>query len=273
MHICIMKNSIMIMLTMLTQFTHAQINSELKSIAPLSTSAYQVEEKELFAPVQLIASSAFALKTQVGTYVENRYMVKAMNNMRFAFLLRTDKGGMAIGGQLRGSNGFSSTSFNIGYGMRLSEKLGIGVKLEGAKTTWPGRISMTRIGYQAGLLYQLPNNTSIGIHISNNRFLRKFKNSQLPGYYVVQTGIGKKINQYLYAICEFIKESDKPILVIPTIDWKINELFRLKAGISPPLNMGSVLLGWKIKKENLSLAFSSHSYLGFSSGISITHDF
>ena len=267
-----MKNSIMIMLTMLTQFTRAQINSELKSIAPLSTSAYQVEEKELFAPVQLIAASAFALKTQIGTYVENRYMVKAMNNMRFAFLLRTDKGDMAIGGQLRGSNGFSSTSFNIGYGMRLSEKLGVGVKLEGAKTTWPGTTSMTRMGYQVGLIYQFPENTSIGIHISNNRFLRKFKNSQVPGYYVIQTGIGKKINQHISAVCELIKESDTPITFIPTIDWKINELFRLKFGISPPLNMGFAILGWKIKKELVSFSFSSHPYLGFSSGISISHD-
>ena len=263
----------MLMLTLLAHYTRAQINSELRPIASLTTSAYEVDEKELFASSQLIASSAFALKSQLGAYVENRFMVNAMNNMRFAFLLPTEKGGISFGGQLRGSNGFTSATLNIGYGMRLSENFGIGAKLEGAKTTWPGRISMTRIGYQAGLLYHLPNNTSIGIHISNNRFLRKFKNSQLPGYYVVQTGIGKKINQYLYAICELIKESDKPILVIPTIDWKINELFRLKAGISPPLNMGSVVLGWKLKKENLSLAFSSHSYLGFSSGISITHDF
>ncbi len=263
----------MLMLTLLAQFTRAQINSELRPIASLSTSAYEVEEKEIFASSQLIASCAFALKSQLGAYVENKFMVKAMNNMRFAFLLSTDKGGIGFGGQLQGSNGFTAATLNVGYGMRLSENLGIGVKLEGAKTTWPGRISMIRIGYQAGLLYQLPNNTSIGIHISNNRFLRKFKNNQLPGYYVVQTGIGKKINQYLYAICELIKESDKPIAVMPTIDWKINELFRLKAGISPPLNMGSVVLGWKLKKESVSLAFSSHSYLGFSSGISITHDF
>ncbi len=263
----------MLMLTLLAQFTRAQINSELRPIASLSTSAYEVEEKEIFASSQLIASCAFALKNQLGAYVENKFMVKAMNNMRFAFLLSTDKGGIGFGGQLQGSNGFTAATLNVGYGMRLSENLGIGVKLEGAKTTWPGRISMIRIGYQAGLLYQLPNNTSIGIHISNNRFLRKFKNNQLPGYYVVQTGIGKKINQYLYAICELIKESDKPIAVMPTIDWKINELFRLKAGISPPLNMGSVVLGWKLKKESVSLAFSSHSYLGFSSGISITHDF
>lgn len=267
-----MKNCIMLILTLLVHYTRAQINSELRPIASLSTSAYEVDEKEIFASSQLIASSAFALKSQIGAYIENRFMVKAMNNMRLAFFLQTDKGGISIGGQLRGSNGFSSTSLNIGYGIHLSEKLGIGVKIEGAKTTWPGTKSMTQIGYQVGLVYQFPENTSIGIHISNNRFLRKFKNSQVPGYYVIETGIGKKINQHFSAICELIKESDKPITFIPTIDWKINELFRLKIGISPPLNMGFFVLGWKMKKELVSFSFSSHPYLGFSSGISISHD-
>jgi hypothetical protein len=268
-----MKILFTILLVLLALLGRCQVVGEMRSIVSLTNSSYQQKKQGVFACSNMIAASAFANNAQVGLHLENRFMTKGLSNIRFAYLLPKNKGGFAFGGYLAGTGPINVIGVSAGKGIRLTEQLGVGLKIETGMASWNQGEKYVRIGYQTGMIYQVSEKTSCGIHFGNNRFIKSVKENILPGYYSLHGGIGHQLNTSIFIACELLKETNKPVSLSPSMTWSLGEIIQLQAGLSPPINTGYVGVSWTLKKNLFSVAFSSHPSLGISGAITLAHEF
>ncbi len=266
-----MKKIFILSLGLIPLSLNAQVIGEQRSILSLTSSGYQ-KKPDVFSSAALIASSAFAEKSQVGIYGENRFMVKPLSPIRFAMCMPVGNGGISFSGNYLGVNGMHLYGLSAGHGLKLTNKLGIGLKIDAGIFSVSNAEKLKTIGYQGGIIYQLSEKTIGGFHFSNKRYLLSNKFNSPPGAYAVNAGIGHQINPSIFISCEIIKETDKPVAIAPNLSWIINSAINLKAGLMPPMNDGYIGIGWNRKKQGFFIGISSHAYLGFSGAISYIYD-
>jgi hypothetical protein len=242
-----------------------------RTIVSLTSSNYQ-KQPNAFASANLIAASAFSDKQQIGIYAENRFMMHRLSNVHVALTIPVNKGAWAFSGNYLGTNGLFIYGISAGNGIKLTDKLGIGVKMDLGIFSFDKTENLKMIGYQTGMRYQLSEKTIVGFHFSNKRYLKLKNGGSLPGLYAINAGIGHQINQSINISCEMLKESDKPIAIAPSLRWEANSVVYIQAGIVPPINDGYIGLGWNVKKQDFFIGISSHSYLGFSGSLSYVYE-
>jgi len=266
-----MKKIFILSLGLIPLSLNAQVIGEQRSILSLTSSCYQ-KKPDIFGSSVLIAASAFAEKSQIGIYGENRFMVKPLSPVRVVMCMPVGKGGIAFSGNYLGVNWMHLYGLSAGHGLKLTNKLGIGLKIDGGIFSVSHAEKLKMIGYQGGIIYQLSEKTIGGFHFSNKRYLLSNKFNSPPGSYAVNAGIGHQINPSIFISCEIIKETDKPVSIAPNLSWNMNSVINLKAGLMPPLNDGYIGIGWDRKKQGFFIGISSHAYLGFSGAISYTYE-
>jgi hypothetical protein len=267
-----MKILFTILLGLLHFLGESQIVGEMQSILSLTNTSYQPKKQNAFACANMIAASSFGAKPQVGIHLENRFATKGLSNTRFAYFLPKNKGGFAFSGFLAGTGPMNVIGVSAGHGIRLTEQLGVGLKIETGIASLSQGDRYVRVGYQTGIIYQLSEKTSCGVHFGNNRFVKSAKENILAGYYSLHAGIGHQLNTSIFIACELLKETNKPVSLSPSMIWSIGEIIQIQAGLTPPLNTGNVGMGWRFKKDVFLVAFSSHPSLGFSGAITLTHE-
>jgi len=266
-----MKKIFILTLGLLSQSLKAQVIGEQRSILSLTSSCYQ-KKPDVFGSSTLIAASAFAEKSQIGIYGENRYMVKPLSPFRVAMCMPIGKGGISFSGNYLGVNGMHLYGLSAGHGLKLTNKLGIGLKIDAGIFSVSHVEKLKMIGYQGGIIYHLSDKTIGGFHFSNKRYLLSNKLNSPPGTYAVTAGIGHQVNPAIFISCEIIKETDKPVAIAPNLSWILNSAINLKAGLMPPMNDGYIGIGWNKNKQGFFIGISSHAYLGFSGAISYMYD-
>jgi hypothetical protein len=266
-----MKKLFILSLGLIPLLLNAQIIGEQRSILSLTSTCYQ-KKPDVFGSSTLIAASAFADKSQIGFYGENRFMVKSHSPVRFAMCVPVGKGAVSFSGNYLGANEMHLYGLSAGHGLKLTNKLGIGLKIDAGIFSVSHAEKLKMIGYQGGIIYQLSEKTIGGFHFSNKRYLMSNKFNIPPGSYAVTAGIGHQINPSIFISCEIFKETDKPVSIAPNMSWNINSAINLKAGLMPPLNDGYIGIGWNRKKQGFFIGISSHAYLGFSGAISYVYD-
>lgn len=251
----------------------SQTEGPTLGMVSLGALAYQDVEQDLFSSLNIISSSSNLNKMQFGVYTENRFMTKGLNKLQTALSFPLKKSGAGIMADYQGMNKMNYIGVSGGYGMELSNKINIGLKIEAGKSFYPSGIKSNLIGYQTGFIYKANDKTQFGFHLTNRFFFSPTKSVKHPGTYLINAGIGHTINEMLYLSCEIIKAKNTNAHLSPYIKWHINNSLQLLGGILSPLNTGYVGLGWKKSTELINLSFASHNYLGISGSISIVHEF
>ena len=266
-----MKLLLIFMLGGMPCLLKAQVFDGSRTIVSITSSNYQ-RQPTVFASANLIAASSFADKPQVGIYAENRFMMHRLSNVHVALTIPVNKGGWAFSGNYLGTNGLFIYGISAGNGIKLTDKLGVGLKMDLGIFAFSKTENLKALGYQGGMRYQLSEKTIVGFHFSNKRYLKLNNGGSLPGLYAINTGIGHQINQSINISCEILKETDKPIAIAPSLRWEANSVVYIQTGIVPPMNNGYIGLGWKVKKQDFFIGISSHSYLGFSGSLSYMYE-
>lgn len=249
----------------------AQVFDGSRTIVSLTSSNYH-KQPSSFASANLIAAAACIEKSKIGIHAENRFMMQQLSQIHVALSMPANKGGWAFSGNYLGANGLFIYGLSAGNGMKLTEKLSVGLKLDIGVLSFGKTENLKTVGYQTGMRYQLSEKTIVGFHFSNKKYLKLNNGVSLPGLYTINTGIGHQINQSINISCEILKETDKPIAISPSVYWEANSMVFLQIGIVPPMNNGYIGLGWKVKKQDFFIGISSHAYLGFSGSISYQYE-
>jgi len=271
--ICRMKLYMMfvIMVCGLTGFS--QVEGTTINMISMSALAYQDIEQDVFSSLNIISAAAHVKKTQIGMYCENRFMVKGMGKAQAAFCFPLKKAGVGMTADYQGMNKMNFIGVSGGYGMYVSNKISLGLKIESGRVIYPSGNKNYLIGYQAGFIVKANEKTQLGVHLTERLFPTVSKSLSHPGLYIINAGIGHSINKMVYLSCEIIKIKNTTAYVSPYIKWHMNESFHLQGGILEPLNSGYIGLGWKKNNGNINFSFATHSHLGLSGSLNLVHEF
>ncbi len=251
----------------------SQVEGTTINMISMSALAYQDMEQDVFSSLNIISAAAHIKKNQFGLTCENKFMVKGMGKAQAVFCFPLKKAGIGMTADYQGMNKMNFIGVSGGYGMDVSNKISIGLKIESGRNKYPSGNKNYLIGYQAGFIVKATEKTQLGVHLTERFFPSTSKSLNYPGLYIINAGIGHSINKMVYLSCEIIKIKNTNAYISPYIKWYINESFHLQGGILQPLNSGHIGLGWKRNKGNISFSFATHSHLGLSASIKLVHDF
>ena len=271
--ICMMKLLIMSAIVLGTMNGICQVEGTSLSIVPMTALSYQDIEQDLFSSINIISSAANTTKMQTGIYCEKRYMVKDFLKTQAVFCLPLKKAGISMAIDYQGVNKMNFIGVSGGYGMKISDKVNVGLKLETGRSKFPIQKNHFLIGYQTGFIFKANEKTTLGVHITKRHITSLNKSVDHTGFYMINAGIGHIINEDVFISCEIIKVKNTSAYISPFINWHIGDFFLLHTGILQPLNTGYIGLGWKTTRGNIKLSFASHSHLGLSGSISLVNEF
>jgi len=268
-----MKSLMMCVLVLSAIKGFSQVDGTTVSMVSISAMAYQDIEQDLFSSLNIISSAANIKKIQAGIYCENRFMIKGMVKAQASVCMPLKKAGIGIAVDYQGLNKMNFLGFSGGYGMKITNKMNVGLKVETGRSKYTHDKNNLLIGYQTGFIYKATEKTQFGVHLTNRYLPSLSKSINHNGFYMINAGIGHIINQTVFISCEVIKLKNINAYISPYINWHVGDLFHLRGGILQPLNTGYIGLGWKTTKRNIAISFASHSHLGLSGSISLVNEF
>lgn len=271
--ICMMKSLMMGVLVLAAMKGFSQVEGITVSMVSMSATAYQDIEQDLFSSLNIISSAANIKKIQTGIYCENRFMIKGMAKAQATICFPLKKTGFVIAVDYQGLNKMNFIGLSGGYGMKITNKMNVGLKVETGRSKSTLDYNDLLIGYQTGFIFKSTEKTQVGLHLTKRYHPSLSRSIKNTGSYMINAGIGHVINEKVFISCEIIKIKNTSAFISPYVNWHIGELFQLQFGLLQPLNNGYIGLGWKTGKSNMVLSFASHSHLGLSGSIRLVNEF
>jgi len=271
--ICMMKLLMMSAIILAAAKGFSQVEGTTISMVSMSALAYQDMEQDVFSSLNIISAVADIKKIQLGIYGENRFMSKGIIKGQGALSFPLKKAGIGISADYEGFHKMNFIGVSGGYGMKITDKINVGLKLETGRIKFPLQKNKFLIGYQSGFIFKANEKTTLGVHLTKRHSPSLYKSVNHTDFYMINAGIGHIVNENVFIACEIIKIKNTNAYISPFINWQIGDFFLLQTGIIQPLNTGYIGLGWKTTKGNIRLSFASHSHLGLSGSISLVNEF
>jgi long-subunit fatty acid transport protein len=218
------------------------------------------------------AALAEIKKLGFGVSYENRFLLKELQSQGLTAVIPLKSGVLSIGAQSFGYTEFRTYRSGLGYSLKLSDFLALGVQLNhhlvrinsfyGSNQTLTGEI---------GLLAKVNENLKIGVsvfNISRNK-LSEFKEDRYTT--LLRIGTGYKLSKKLLLLCEAEKNVDFPIRFKSGIEYQPIADFYIRGGFATEPIEYSFGVGYCYKKNyKLDIGSAYHQILGWSPHFSFT---
>jgi hypothetical protein len=220
------------------------------------------------------AGLGFIRKLTAGVYYENRFLVPELGLSSAVVAIPAGKGCIGISFRNFGFNLYQESKAGIGYGRMFGDNLSIGMQLNYHLVSFSeiyGNRSL--VTAEAGAIYKLSKKLLAGAHVYNpgQPIVSEFGTERLPA--AIRFGLRYQFSDKIMLATEAeMISSRKPILRMG-LEYEIQRILYLRAGIaSNPLN-SSFGLGVRLKKFMFDLAGAFHPVLGFSPKFSLSYTF
>lgn len=212
-------------------------------------------------------------KWGIGISYENRFLLKELQSQSLAAALPLKKGVFSFGVQSFGYTNFRTIRAGMGYSMKLSELLSVGVQMnmhhiklaEGYGSAWHPTA-------EAGLLANITNDWSIGFSVINftRTKLSEYQEDRLTS--ILRLGTSYHFSNKLMVVAEGEKNIDFPIRAKVGMEYLPISNFSLRTGFATsPIEMNAGF-GYTFKEIfilDFGTAFNQN--LGWSPNVSFTY--
>ncbi len=210
-------------------------------------------------------------KQTVAVASENRFMVKQLCVSGLSWAIPTRKGGYGISYVIGGNPTCRQTQVKTAYGLRLGEKLSLGLGLNCLNIKYAdvyGRYTVLTgdIGFRAALSQQL----HIGGRIHNlSRWQRgAYANERVPAS--MEMGIQYIVSEQLNTLLEVEKGLYSPIRIKGGLEYRAVSEVYIRGGLNSSPLQAAFGLGLRYKKWGIDLCSVYHSLLGYSPQLGLT---
>lgn len=209
-------------------------------------------------------------RLSAGLSYENRFGIKELGN-RYA-AVRIPAGNASIGGVYSyfGYPDFRRQSARLACGLKLSSGISAGAQVDYFSEKTSGEYSDHKaITFEAGLLFSVSENVSIGVHVFNP-LPERMHEIKLPT--TIRAGAGINLTQSLFAGFEAEMNDlsySKAISVRTGFDFEAIKNLYIRGGFSTENSSFSMGLGYDLSFVQLDLAFATHDRLGITSTASL----
>jgi len=220
------------------------------------------------------AGLAWCKRFSVGTYVENRFLLKELSLKALAVTIPAGRGAFGVSFLHFGFTLYSEMNAGIAYGIRLGNSFSAGVRIGCLRIhIADGFRDKNLCSIEAGLQFHASDHIWMGLHAVNPFPFRISSQSldHLPT--IVRLGLSWKITGGLYSDIEIEKDLiQKPVLKAG-IDYRPTRTLSIRIGFLS--NPATFTFGTGLEFGNLQfdLASSYHMILGYSPQVSLIYTF
>lgn len=218
------------------------------------------------------AGLGFVNELSAGIYFENRFLLKETSYKAGAFVLPLKAGTFGLSITSFGYSAYSENKAGLSYGIKLAEKIAVGVQLNYLNNRLTGDYGQSNTFTAAlGVIANLTKELSIGAHVYNpNRTkLADYNNERVPT--IMKLGLDYKFTDKVFLGVEAEKDINFDPVVKVGIEYHAIDILYLRGGISTNPTMSSFGFGLKFKDFKLDFSSSFHQTLGLTPSVSLIY--
>ncbi|MBC8475595.1 MAG: hypothetical protein H8D53_04035 [Bacteroidetes bacterium] len=220
------------------------------------------------------AGLGWLTKVEAGVFAQNRFLVKEMNYMGFAYAHPVKSGAFALSFTNFGYSQYGESKLGLAYGMKFSERITGGVQINYHNTRVGNNYgSASVLSSEMGLQAKLTSKLELGLHLFNptQAKLNDFNDERIPT--IMRLGIAYTFSNKVFITLEAEKDIDFPANFKAGIEYKANDKIYLRGGIGASPTAATFGVGVYHKGLKFDLASSYHQVLGFIPEVSLTYVF
>ncbi len=218
------------------------------------------------------AGLGFVNELSAGMYYENRFMLKETSYKAGAFVLPLKTGAIGFSVTSFGYSAYSENKAGLSYGIKLAEKVAVGVQLNYLNNRLTGDYGQSNTFTAAiGVISPLTKELTVGVHIYNpNRTkLADYNNERVPT--IMKLGLDYKFSEKVFLAVEAEKDINFSPVVKVGVEYHAIEMLYLRGGISTNPTLSSFGFGLKLKDFKLDISSSFHQTLGLTPSVSLIY--
>jgi len=220
------------------------------------------------------AGLGWLTKVEAGVFAQNRFLVKEMNYMGFAYAHPVKSGAFALSFTNFGYSQYGESKVGLAYGLKFSDRITGGVQINYHNTRIGNNYgSASVLSTEMGLQAKLTSKLELGLHLFNptQAKLNDFNDERMPT--IMRLGMAYTFSNKVFITLEAEKDVDFPANFKAGIEYKANDKIYLRGGIGASPTAATFGVGVYHKGLKFDLASSYHQVLGFIPEVSLTYVF
>lgn len=256
-------------------FLYARSNVYPSGSKPAGMGNAFVSQYDVFSVYHNQAGLANLERTSISFFYENQFLVSEMSSRAGMLTFHTGSGNFAVQYNSFGPPQWRESNTGISYARYLSKRLSAGLQLSHFGTRLPEvNRSISTLSFELGSIYQLTNNTFLGVHIANpySPNITTTSYSESIPWRITIGGHTEFTNEFTFAYqLKAVKSS------IPTIqlgaEWEAAENIFLRGGVNTGPARIFAGFGYVSNFLTVDAAFSYHQFLGYTPSVSLIFSF
>lgn len=223
------------------------------------------------------AAMAWHPKTSAGLFFENRFLLKEMNTRGFGFTLpvsSSDVFGLSF--SQYGYSAYNESKIGLSFAKVFAKKVSAGLQLDylyTASTAENG--SKGAFTFEFGLQSKVSKKMMIGFYAFNpvHSVLSDYNGYTEYVPVVLRFGIAYQFSEKFVLEVETDKDLHYDAILRMGCDYKINDKFFVRGGLSTGVVLYSIGVGAKWNRFTFDIASSFHQVLGVTPAVSLSYNF
>lgn len=239
----------------------------------LRLTGYSSFQTDAFSFAANSAALASVKKLSAAAYGERRFLLQELNFYSLALTLPAAGGGFGIRADMFGGSLYRETSCALAYARSLGERLKSGVQFHLYHINMAGYGRSPALTAEAGFLYRLADQWSIGFNAYNPAgvWLGKNRIERLPAVYSL--GLGFDPSGKLYLGFELYKEENQLVDFRAGLQYAFHERFLARAGLASSSSIFCLGAGARLGLLRIDATASLHPRAGLTPGLLIHYPF
>ncbi|MGE0562366.1 MAG: hypothetical protein AB7O47_11145 [Flavobacteriales bacterium] len=266
------KKLIAIFFLIITAVTYATNGNDVIGARATSLGGFSTTLSDLWSTNNNQGGLGFVNELSAGIYYENRFMLKETSYKAGAFVLPLKTGTFGFNITSFGYSAYSENKAGLSYGIKLSEKVAIGVQLNYLNHRLSADYGQLNTFTAAiGVVAPLTKELTVGVHVYNpNRTkLAEYNNERVPT--IMKLGLDYKFSEKVFLAVEAEKDINFSPVVKVGVEYHAVEMLYLRGGISTNPTLSSFGFGLKFPQFKLDFSSSFHQTLGLTPSISLIY--
>jgi hypothetical protein len=209
-----------------------------------------------------------------GVSYESRFATKQLGIQSFALALPTKSGTFGLNYTGFGDRLYNESKIGLGYGMRFSEKISGGIRINyHSLTIGNGYGTKSSLTFEAGLIANLSDKITLGVHLFNptQSKLNDYQNEIIPT--VLSFGLSYKFSDKVFVNGEVEKDIDRKPVLKTGVEYHPLDVLYIRAGVSSNPSLPSIGFGVDLQQFRFDFSSSFHPVLGATPSFALVYSF
>jgi len=230
-----------------------------------------VAENDIWGAFNNQAAMAYCQGLDFGVAFENRYLMRETGRIRMCAALKAGRGGLFAGIDHFGDELYSEMKAGLGYALKLGSHFAAGLQLDYLRIAiGEGYGSRNAFTLEGGMMVFPGKKVVLGLYCFNPVHAEWIGESEkLPVH--IRAGSSYSPDKSVTICAEIRKSTSLQAIISIGCEYRYRDRISFRAGISSGSASISFGAGYILRKMNIDISSSWHSYLGFSPQISFTY--